>query len=230
MIKFLRISSIYPGFIKKINKKIKNKNTYEKILNLVFEENFSGTLDDFSACVIRHSDSATYTFVGNTYSFGANNATSDVLYSQIYVTFTIGPLLGTSGTAYQEWVNGADTTADHSIIIVGTTDGTINGQNSVFLMKKDQNYNSPSYAEELDLSVHELNSTKFSIYPNPVQSDLFIPKNRNFTEIYIYDINGRKVLTLHPRENKINLQQLKAGIYFLRTNLNGSVSQKFIKL
>ena len=74
------------------------------------------------------------------------------------------------------------------------------------------------------------NSIKFSIYPNPVQSDLFIPKNRNFTEIYIYDINGRKVLTLHPRENKINLQQLKAGIYFLRTNLNGSVSQKFIKL
>ena len=198
--------------------------------NLVFEENFSGTLDDFSACVIRHSDSTTYTFVGNTYSFGANNATSDVLYSQIYVTFTIGPLLGTSGTAYQEWVNGADTTADHSIIIVGTTDGTINGQNSVFLMKKDQNYNSPSYAEELDLSVHELNSTKFSIYPNPVQSDLFIPKNRNFTEIYIYDINGRKILTLHPRENKINLQQLKAGIYFLRTNSNGSVSQKFIKL
>ena len=97
-------------------------------------------------------------------------------------------------------------------------------------MKKDQNYNSPSYAEELDLSVHELNSTKFSIYPNPVQSDLFIPKNSNFTEIYIYDINGRKILTLHPRENKINLQQLKAGIYFLRTNFNGSVSQKFIKL
>ena len=41
MIKFLRISSIYPGFLRKINKRIKNNDTYEKILNLVFEEKYS---------------------------------------------------------------------------------------------------------------------------------------------------------------------------------------------
>ncbi len=41
MIKFLRISSIYPGFLKKINKKIENNDTYEKILNLVFDERYS---------------------------------------------------------------------------------------------------------------------------------------------------------------------------------------------
>ena len=41
MIKFLRISSIYPGFLRKINKRIKNKDTYEKILDLVFEEKYS---------------------------------------------------------------------------------------------------------------------------------------------------------------------------------------------
>ena len=41
MVKFLRISSIYPGFIKKINKKIMNNDTYEKILDLVFNERYS---------------------------------------------------------------------------------------------------------------------------------------------------------------------------------------------
>tara|TARA_Y100000816_G_C26090048_1_gene575906 strand:- start:1022 stop:2173 length:1152 start_codon:yes stop_codon:yes gene_type:complete len=41
MIKFLRISSIYPGFLKKINKKFKNNDTYEKNLNLVFDERYS---------------------------------------------------------------------------------------------------------------------------------------------------------------------------------------------
>ena len=41
MIKFLRISSIYPGFLKKINKEIKNNDTYEKILSFVFEKRYS---------------------------------------------------------------------------------------------------------------------------------------------------------------------------------------------
>ncbi len=41
MVKFLRISSIYPGFIKKINKKIMNNDTYEKILDLVLNERYS---------------------------------------------------------------------------------------------------------------------------------------------------------------------------------------------
>ena len=41
MVKFLRISSIYPDFLKKINKKVKNDYTYEKNLRLIFEEKYS---------------------------------------------------------------------------------------------------------------------------------------------------------------------------------------------
>lgn len=198
--------------------------------NLVFEQNLLGTLDDFSASIVRHNDSTTYTFIGNTYSFGANNSTTDVLYSQIYVTFTIGPLLGTSGTASHEWVNGADTTADHSIVIVGTTDGTINGQNSAFLMKKDQNYYSPSYTEELDLAISQNTSSKFSIYPNPVLSQIHLSNNKNISTLFIYDINGKLLMTINPTGNSVNLEKLKSGIYFIKTNLSNAISLKFIKL
>ena len=198
--------------------------------NLVFSQDFLGSLDDFSAEIVRHADSVTYTFIGNTYSFGANNTTTDVLFSQMIATFTINPLLGTSGTAFNEWVNGADTTADHSIIIVGTTDGTANGQNSIFLMKKDENYYSPLYSEELDLSIDQLSLSKFSIYPNPVLNNIYISSNKNIKSVFIYDINGKEVLSMRTINNTVNLEKIKPGIYFLKTNINSAQSLKFIKL
>lgn len=41
MIRFLRISSIYPGFFKNISNKINDNDTYEKILKNIFEEKYS---------------------------------------------------------------------------------------------------------------------------------------------------------------------------------------------
>lgn len=41
MIRFLRISSIYPGFFKNIYSKINENDTYEKILKNIFEEKYS---------------------------------------------------------------------------------------------------------------------------------------------------------------------------------------------
>ena len=142
----------------------------------------------------------------------------------------MGPLLGTSGTASHEWVNGADTTAEHSIVIVGTTDGTINGQNSAFLMKKDQNYYSPSYTEELDLAISQNTSSKFSVYPNPVLSQIHLSNNKNISTLFIYDINWKLLMTINPTGNSVNLEKLKSGIYFIKTNLSNAISLKFIKL
>lgn len=41
MIKFLRISSVYPGFLKKIYNQIDKNDSYEKILKIVFEAKYS---------------------------------------------------------------------------------------------------------------------------------------------------------------------------------------------
>ena len=41
MIKFLRISSIYPVFLKKISKNFTINDSYEKILQFIFEEKYS---------------------------------------------------------------------------------------------------------------------------------------------------------------------------------------------
>ena len=198
--------------------------------NLIFSKNYAGTQDDFSAALLRHNDSVTYTIICNTFSFGASNNTSDILYSQLIGTFTISGLLGTEGTAANEWANGADTTADHSIIIVGTTDGTINGQSSAFLMKKDANYYSPSFTEEIDLAINEIQNNKISLYPNPVLNETYIRANSSIKEFFIYNTFGELIINKKITGNSINLKNLKPGIYFLKTEINSEKSIKFIKL
>ena len=197
--------------------------------NLVFSKNFAGTLNDYSAEIIRHHDSTSYTYVGNCFSFGASNLTADVLYSQIIGTYTIGPLLGTSGTFENEWVNGADTTADHAIVIIGTTDGTLNGQNSAFIMKKDENYFSPAYTEEIDLAVDENSANFLSLYPNPVLKNVYISSNNQIKEIMVFNTLGELVLKKQNHGNILDLSELRSGIYFLKTSTNVK-SLSFIKL
>ena len=198
--------------------------------NLIFSKDFAGTENDFSAALLRHSDSLTYTIICNTFSFGASNSTSDVLYSQLIGTFTISGLLGTSGTFANEWVNGADTTADHSIIIVGTTDGTINGQSSAFLMKKDTNYFSPSYTEEIDLTINEIQNNKISLYPNPVINETYIRANSSIKEFFIYNTLGELIINKKNTGNLINLETLNPGIYILKIDINAENAIPFIKL
>ncbi len=198
--------------------------------SLIFSKNFNGTVDDFSATLLRHKDSVTYTIVCNTFSYGALNNTSDILYSQLIGTFTISGLLGTSGTAFNEWSNGADTTADHSIIIIGSTDGTINGQSSAFLMKKDTTYYSPSFTEEIDLTINENLKRKIHLYPNPVLNETNLVTNSPVEEIYIFNSLGKLILNKKISENLLNIETLKPGIYFLRTKLNEGESMPFIKL
>jgi hypothetical protein len=198
--------------------------------NLVFSNNIFGTYDDFSAALLRHSDSLTYTIICNSHSFGASNSTTDVLYAQLYETFTITGLLGTSGTFANEWVNGADTTADHCIIIVGTTDGTLNGQSSAFLMKKDTNHYSPSYTEEIDLTINEIRNNKISLFPNPVINHTYINSNSPIKEFFIYNTLGELIINKKINGNSINLENLKAGIYILKAEMNSKEYIKFIKL
>ena len=41
MIKFLRISSVYPGFLKIISKSVNKEDTYDELLKKIFNEKYS---------------------------------------------------------------------------------------------------------------------------------------------------------------------------------------------
>ena len=67
-----------------------------------------------------------------------------------------------------------------------------------------------------------------SIYPNPAQHIINI-KYAGLKEVWIYSVLGEKVLS--SKEQKIDISQLKKGIYIVKIEgpLLESVTTKFIK-
>jgi hypothetical protein len=68
-----------------------------------------------------------------------------------------------------------------------------------------------------------------NIYPNPTKDIIFI---NNAQKVEIYDYSGRKVQTFVNPNHRINISQLKTGIYLLKvTDNNGQITiHKLIKL
>ncbi|PHR17328.1 MAG: hypothetical protein COA38_20910 [Fluviicola sp.] len=87
-----------------------------------------------------------------------------------------------------------------------------------------------SLVSDIILSVNESEIPQFSIYPNPAQNELTIaPRKNEALEVQIIDLTGK----IHSREiitgsTKINVSQLRAGIYFVKLAGSGS-TLKFVK-
>lgn len=79
-------------------------------------------------------------------------------------------------------------------------------------------------------------SESFKIYPSPADDFIYVTHNINLKScavIQVTDITGKLVLEEKSALNtiqKIDVSNLNAGIYFIRTNaLNSNIPQKFIK-
>jgi hypothetical protein len=81
--------------------------------------------------------------------------------------------------------------------------------------------------------VYNLNpfNNNVSVYPNPVDNDLFIRSNKTFSQVAIYNVAGTQVKGYGNALKSVNVSDLKAGVYFIRlTDTNGNnVSSRFIK-
>ena len=82
-------------------------------------------------------------------------------------------------------------------------------------------------------SLTENNVNNITIYPNPVENELFLATEAKIEEIAIYDIYGR---TVRQQVNKTTGQQvidvadLETGIYFVNIKTdNGNIVRRFIK-
>lgn len=83
------------------------------------------------------------------------------------------------------------------------------------------------------LSIEEL-SHVFNIYPNPVQSELYIATELQVEEITIYDIYGRQALcqqaNVSTSQQVIDVSDLGTGIYFVKISTdNGEIVKRFVK-
>lgn len=67
-------------------------------------------------------------------------------------------------------------------------------------------------------------------YPNPVQNELFFNTSDEVFKIEVYDVTGRLIKTPEVYHNKVNLDQLPSGNYFLKIHKNtGVTNAKIIK-
>lgn len=85
------------------------------------------------------------------------------------------------------------------------------------------------------LSVGEVTSNTFSVYPNPASDAITISNDQNVmvSNVAITDMNGRVVKQVNAKnepETRINVSDLSAGIYMLTINSeSGSITKKFVK-
>lgn len=82
------------------------------------------------------------------------------------------------------------------------------------------------------LSINEVKSNEYKIYPNPVKGNLITIENYQNTRFEIYNIIGKKILTgtITPTNNKVSVTSLSSGVYILKlNNKTGSISKKLIK-
>lgn len=145
-----------------------------------------------------------------------------------------GLAYSTDGTYDNDITESADTTADYGIIIVGTTSGTANGLNSVFVMKKDSLMNTPSAITDImDATIlpDPITEPIFHIYPNPTNNFIIIEANKKIeNETYeIYDISGKIVQNGRINSNQIDVSILKSGVYFISLYSTSSTHLKFTK-
>ncbi|MBR2051169.1 MAG: T9SS type A sorting domain-containing protein, partial [Bacteroidales bacterium] len=83
------------------------------------------------------------------------------------------------------------------------------------------------------MGIDELSSS-ISIYPNPVDNELFLATEVRVEEIAIYDVYGRTttVYGLQTTDfvHSIDVADLDAGVYFVNIKTeNGNVVKRFIK-
>lgn len=66
----------------------------------------------------------------------------------------------------------------------------------------------------------------FVLYPNPVSDILHLKNTRGYTEISIYDITGKTLISKRDEVNFVDVSNLKSGVYFIRL---GNDVKKFVK-
>lgn len=73
---------------------------------------------------------------------------------------------------------------------------------------------------------------KCTIYPNPATEEIQIstPENTNIEQILVTDVSGKKCLNITNTNNKVNISQLKSGLYLLQIQLATTTEiLKFVK-
>ena len=107
----------------------------------------------------------------------------------------------------------------------------IQADNQGFTLRIDNPLMGYALFKSYPLSISEKEISKFKIFPNPANNDLYVLSEKAaINSISIISINGRKVLKTTNTKSAIDVSSLSKGLYFLEIiALEGRYVQKFIK-
>jgi len=68
------------------------------------------------------------------------------------------------------------------------------------------------------LSVNDITNTsnQFSFYPNPTTNEIRLVNYENLDKLYIYDLTGKPVFYSNSITQKVEVQNLNSGVYFIK--------------
>jgi hypothetical protein len=137
------------------------------------------------------------------------------------------------GGATYKWINCATNT-----IVAGQTTTnfapTQNGSYAVIVTTQAGCADTSNCVSVSKLSIAELNSNDFTIYPNPAQNEINVQFNQGTTPNYLLqlmDLNGRIISRFEVKNNieKINTKDLDRGVYLILIQNNlGMTVQKIV--
>jgi photosystem II stability/assembly factor-like uncharacterized protein len=77
---------------------------------------------------------------------------------------------------------------------------------------------------------NEIENPEISIYPNPAKTILSVTGLTQSSKISVFDLSGKLLIIKHITNDKIDISNLKNGIYIIRiTDRKGTSTKKFVK-
>jgi len=195
---------------------------------------FNNANDEEGSFILQYVSNDNFFIGGNTNSVGLGE--QDIYYSEVdgggYI-FNGNSL--TAGTSSNDLTADADTTYDHGFIIVGTTEGSINGISSIFVIKIDSLFQTANeLAETVDITsipLIEKAENDLILYPNPASQYLHIEQKKNLRHLdyLIYNLLGQPIQKGIITDNYIYISNLPKGMYHLIISDNTDRHYTFTK-
>ena len=80
------------------------------------------------------------------------------------------------------------------------------------------------------LGTSEFNAVEFNMYPNPVKNTLNIKSQDAISNVAVYDLLGKEVISSNNVSNTLDVSALSNGVYLIRLTSNkGVATKRFVK-
>ena len=111
--------------------------------------------------------------------------------------------------------------------------GAFNAANGNSSSSGDQVYTATfNVIENIGVGVDEINLTStIQLYPNPATTYFQISSDENIIGVEIFNLNGKKIVEENSYQDKINIEELSSGVYFvsIKTDQGATVEKLIIQ-